>query len=238
MIPKLLGEFLGTMMLIYLGDSVVANHNLKRNNAKGIGVLAIDLVWGAAVAIPAFIFMGVSGAFFNPAVVIGYLLRGSIDIVTAILYIIFEIMGAFAGSALMYVTFLDQFAGTEDQGVKLACFTTRPAYKHYIANFLTEFVGTFFLVYAVFEIVELPVANIIKANMIGMMVFGLAACMGGPTGASLNPARDIGPRIAHTVLPVAGKGSSEWDYGWCPPLAQICSAIAAFIVYSLVHLAY
>ncbi|MCI2061541.1 MAG: aquaporin family protein [Eubacteriaceae bacterium] len=235
MITKAIGEFVGTMILIYIGDGVVANNILDDNNAKGLGVLAIDIAWGVAVAIPAYIFMGVSGSFFNPAIVIAYMLRGTMPLSSALVYIPSEILGAFAGSALMYLTFLDQFKGTSDKGLKLNAFTTRPAKKHYFANFLTEFIGTSFLVFGVYEIVDLPSPYILKGCMIGALVFGLAVCMGGPTGASLNQARDLGPRLAHWILPVYEKGSSEWSYGWCPVLAQTCAAFAAFGFYTLIH---
>lgn len=237
MIRNIVSEFVGMLIILYIGDGVVSNHLLSKNNAKGLGVLAIDLGWFAAVALPAMMFINVSGAYLNPAVTLAFVLRGMLDIQTAVIYILAQIAGAFVGSYLVYLTFLAQFRGTEDQGIKLNCFTTRPAVYDVKANILTELIGTTFLIYGVFEIVNWDMSTYLKAFFIGFLVFGLAVCMGGPTGASINPARDLGPRIAHTIMPVCGKGSSEWHYGWRPVTGQFIASFVAVGLYNLIHMA-
>ena len=226
---------MGTLLLIYIGDGVVANCILDGSNGKGLGITGIDVAWGIAVALPAFIFMDVSGAYFNPAVILGFLWRGMIPVSTALIFICADICGAFVGFYLVYLTFLQQFEATEDVVVKLNCFTTRPAIDGTVKNIISELIGTTFLVYFVMEIVNTDCSQLAKACLIGALVCGLAICMGGCTGASLNPARDLGPRIAHTIMPVTGKGSSEWNYGWRPVVGQIIASFLAAGLYMVLH---
>lgn len=232
---QILAEFVGSLLLIYIGDGVVANCILDGSNGKGLGTTGIDVAWGVAVALPAFIFMDVSGAYFNPAVILGFLWRGEILLTKALIFIVADILGMMIGSYLVYLTFLKQFQVTEDVGTKLNCFTTRPAIRDTWKNFLSELIGTTFLIYFVMEIVNTDCSQLAKACLIGTLVFGLAICMGGCTGASLNCARDLGPRLAHTILPVHKKGSSEWDYGWIPVAGQICASFVAAGLYMVVH---
>ena len=235
MASNIMSEFIGMMILMYLGDGVVANHLLEANNAKGLGVLAIDLCWGAAVALPAMMFINYSGAYFNPAVTLAFAIRGMLPVSTAIIYIIAQIVGAGVGSMLVYFTFHAQFRATKDPGLVLNAFTTRAPVDNVAENIVSELIGTFFLIYGVFEIVTWDMTSYGKAAFIGLLVFGLATCMGGCTGASLNQARDLGPRIAHTIFPIVNKGSSEWWYGWRPVADQIAAAFVAVLVYDGVH---
>ncbi len=229
---KLISEFLGTMMLILLGDGVVANVTLNKSGMKGGGSVQITLAWGLAVMLPAFIFGEASGASFNPALTIALAAIGNFDWALVPGYIVAQFLGAFVGACLVYLLFKGQFDATEDPGAKLGVFSTGPSIPNTGLNLLSEAVGTFVLVFAICGLGNVPELN---AGVAKLLVFGIIVSigmsLGGLTGYAINPARDFGPRCAHALLPIKGKGSSRFDYGWIPIVGPIIGALIGAFLY-------
>ncbi len=229
---KLISEFLGTMMLILLGDGVVANVTLNKSGMKGGGSVQITLAWGLAVMLPAFIFGEASGASFNPALTIALAAIGNFDWALVPGYIVAQFCGAFVGACLVYILFKGQFDATEDPGAKLGVFSTGPSIPNKGLNLLSEAVGTFVLVFAICGLGNVPELN---AGVAKLLVFGIIVSigmsLGGLTGYAINPARDFGPRVAHAVLPIKGKGSSRFDYGWVPIVGPIIGGLIGAFLY-------
>ncbi len=230
MLPYI-AEFLGTLLLILLGDGVVANVNLNRSGMKGGGSVQITIAWGLAVMVPAFIFGAASGAHFNPAVTLALAIDGSLAWSMVPGYIIAQMLGAFVGACLVYVMFKDQFDATEDPGTKLGVFSTGPAIPNLPRNVFCEAVATFVLVFAIKGLGQVEGMNGAQGNL---LVFGIITSigmsLGGLTGYALNPARDLGPRIAHALLPIKGKGDSNWGYAWVPVVGPIIGGVVAVLV--------
>lgn len=230
MLVKFLAEFVGTMLLILLGDGVVANVTLNKSGMKGAGSIQITLAWGLAVMLPAFIFGAASGAHFNPALTIALAVDGSLGWNEVPIYIIAQFLGAILGACLVFILFKDQFDATDDPGTKLGVFSCGPSVPNMPLNFLAEVAATFVLVFAIKGI---PAAA--PAGVSNLLVFGIiVSCgmsLGGLTGYAMNPARDIGPRIAHSFLPIKGKGDSNWPYAIVTLLGPIVGAILAVLVY-------
>ena len=212
MLPYI-AEFLGTMLLIILGDGVVANVTLNKSGMKGAGSIQLTLAWGLAVMIPAFIFGAASGASFNPALTLALAIDGSFDWAMVPGYLIAQFAGAFVGAVLVSINFKDQFDATEDPGTKLGVFSCGPSVRNIPLNIFSEALGTFVLVFAIKGMAQ--VGGLVGAQG-NFLVFGIIVAigmsLGGTTGYALNPARDWGPRIAHTILPIKGKGDSNWSY--------------------------
>jgi len=231
MLVKFLAEFVGTMLLILLGDGVVANVTLNKSGMKGAGSIQITLAWGLAVMVPAFIFGAASGAHFNPALTIALAVDGSLPWAEVPVYIIAQFAGAILGACLVYILFKDQFDATDDPGTKLGVFSCGPSVPNMPLNFLAEVVATFVLVFAIKGIPG--VAGDVALN--NFFVFGIIVSigmsLGGLTGYALNPARDIGPRIAHSFLPIKGKGDSNWGYAVVTLCGPIVGAVLAVLVY-------
>ena len=232
MLPYL-AEFLGTMLLILLGDGVVANVTLNKSGMKGAGSIQITLAWGLAVMLPAFIFGVSSGAHFNPALTLALAADGSIAWSLVPGYIIAQFAGAFVGAVLVYLLFKAQFDATEDAGTKLGVFSTGPSVPNTALNLLSEIVGTFVLVFAIKGI---PAG--VPTGVSNLLVFGIIVSigmsLGGLTGYAINPARDLGPRLAHTVLPIKKKGSSNWGYGFITLFGPIIGALLAVGLYAII----
>ena len=211
-----IAEFVGTMILILLGDGVVANVNLNKSGMKGAGAVQITLAWGLAVLVPAFIFGAASGASFNPALTIALAADGSFAWSMVPGYIVAQLAGAFCGACLVYLLFKDQFDATEDASTKRGVFCTAPAVRNIPRKVpdLADGTGKF-LVFAI--------------------IVSVGMSLGGLTGYAINPARDLGPRLAHAVLPIQGKGSSDFGYGLVVPIVgPILGALAAVLVYGLI----
>ena len=229
MLVKFLAEFVGTFMLILLGDGVVANVTLNKSGMKGAGSIQITLAWGHAVMVPAFIFGAASGAHFNPALTIALAVDGTLPWTEVPVYIIGQFLGAFIGACLVYLMFKDQFDATDDPGTKLGVFSCGPSVPNMPLNFLAEIVATFVLVFAIKGI---PTA---ADGLSNLFVFGIIVSigmsLGGLTGYALNPARDIGPRMAHAVLPIKGKGDSNWGYAVVTLFGPIVGAILAVLLH-------
>ena len=228
-----LAELIGTAILILLGNGVVANVLFDRSGMKGAGPVQITFGWGLAVMLPAFIFGTASGAHFNPALTLALAADGSVAWNLVPAYLAGQFLGAFLGAALVLTLFYDQFKATADPLLKRAAFCTTPAVAHAPRNFLSEFVGTFVLVFAIKGIAQVTgcAAGLNYVFVFGIIV-SIGMSLGGLTGYAINPARDLAPRFAHWVLPVPGKGPSNWRYAWIPVVAPIAGALAAVALYA------
>lgn len=223
------GEFFGTMVLIYLGNGVVANALLSKTKGNGTGLLAIAPAWAFAVTMGIFVatFFGSAGANLNPAVTIANATRSG-DYTMVLPMITAQMLGAITGATLVWLQYKDHYAATEDKALKLATFSTGPAIKNTPLNFLSEFLGTFMmgLMGASLGSIE----NGLGPFAVGLMIWAIGLSLGGTTGYAINPARDLGPRIAHAILPIAGKGDSDWSYAWIPVVGPICGAIVGGLI--------
>jgi len=228
-----LAEFFGTMILILLGDGVVANVVLKKSKGENSDWITIATGWGLAVAIAVYITGWVSGAHINPAVTIGFASIGKLSWALVPGYIIAQIAGAFVGAALVYVSYMDHFDATEDQVSKLVVFATVPAIRNLARNFITEVIGTAMLLVGVLGVTnDHNQIGALGALIVGFVVLSIGLSLGGPTGYAINPARDLGPRLAHAILPIKGKGASDWTYGLVVPiLGPILGGILGSIIY-------
>ncbi|GLB32455.1 glycerol uptake facilitator protein [Lacrimispora amygdalina] len=230
-----ISELIGTMLLILLGDGVVANVTLNKSGMKGAGSVQITFAWGLAVLLPAFIFGSSSGAHFNPALTLALAAEGSIGWNVVPTYITGQLIGAFLGAVLVYVLFKGQFDLTEDAGTKLGVFSTGPSVPNTGLNLLSEAVGTFVLVFAIKGIgnVKDIAPGVDKLLVFGIIV-SVGMSLGGLTGYAINPARDLGPRIAHALLPIKGKGDSNWKYSWIPVAGPVIGALVAVLLYNAI----
>ncbi|WP_300080642.1 MIP/aquaporin family protein [Propioniciclava sp.] len=237
-----LSETVGTAMLLLLGGGVVANNILPKNKGNGTGFLMVNWGWGLAV------FAGVlasykSGGHLNPAVTLGLVASGAtefvpgvpVDAVSIMTYIGAQLLGAFIGAVLCWLAYKKQFDEDAPAGFKLGVFSTGPEIRNPLWNVVTEAIGTFVLVFVVIAAGKFsgagatPVANLgwLGALGVALLIVGIGASLGGPTGYAINPARDLGPRIAHAVLPIPDKGSSDWGYSWVPVVGPIIGGVVA-----------
>lgn len=229
-----IAEFIGTMMLIILGDGVVANVTLNKSGMKGAGSIQITLAWGLAVMVPAFIFGAASGAHFNPALTLGLAIDGSLAWSMVPGYIIAQFAGGFVGACIVYVMFKDQFDETPEAGTKLGVFCTGASIDNKGRNIFCEVIATFVLVFAIKGI-----GNVdgIAGGLSNFFVFGIIVSigmsMGGLTGYALNPARDLAPRFAHYILPIKGKGNSNWGYAIVPLAGPVIGAVIAVLLFQI-----
>jgi glycerol uptake facilitator protein len=226
-------EVIGTGLLILLGDGVVAAVLLNHSKAQNGGWIVITWGWAMAVMVAVFAVGQFSGAHLNPAVTIGFAIEGRTEWGDVPEYLAGEFVGAFIGATLVWLSYLDHWRETEDPGLKLAVFCTAPAIRNPISNIITEVVGTFVLVFGVmaFFADEATAATGLGGLLVGLLVLAIGLSLGGPTGYAINPARDLGPRIMHAILPIPGKGTSDWGYSWVPvvgPLIGCALAAAAF----------
>ncbi len=237
-------ELIGTAILILFGDGVVAGVLLARSKAENAGWVAITFGWGLAVATAVYAVGQFSGAHINPAVTFGLASTDVIDWDVVPEYLAGQFAGAFIGAVLVYLTYYLHWRETEDPGLKLAVFSTGPAIRNYGWNLVTEIIGTFILLFGVLAIVGHFSADVITDTsnqqafsqawpplLIGLLVVVIGLSLGGPTGYAINPARDLGPRIAHAVLPIPGKGTSDWEYAWVPVVGPIIGGILGAVAY-------
>lgn len=230
-----LAEFLGTMILILLGDGVVANVSLKKSKAEGSGWIVVATGWGLAVAMAAYITGWVSGAHINPALTIGMAVVGDISWSLVPGYIISQVLGAMVGAFLVYLSFRDHFAATDDADAKLGVFSTAPAIRNLKWNFITEVIGTAMLVVGIMGINNgNNEVGALSALLAGFLVWSIGLSIGGPTGYAINPARDLGPRIAHAILPIPGKRDSDWGYALIPIVGPIVGGVIGALIYQFV----
>jgi glycerol uptake facilitator protein len=232
---NLLGEFLGTMVLIIFGSGVVANVLLKKSKAEGAGWGVIILGWGVGVVMGVFmaIAAGAPQADINPAVTLAKTMLGVYTAPHAIVTMVAQLAGGFTGGVIVWLAFLPHWEISEDKGAKLAVFCTGPAIRNYPANILCEIIGTMVLILSIFAMFSKPVGGLAPGFgpfLVGFLVWGIGASLGGPTGYAINPARDLGPRLAHFVCPIAGKGGSDWAYSWVPVVAPLIGAVLSYLV--------
>jgi glycerol uptake facilitator protein len=233
-----LGELLGTMILVLLGNGVVANVLLAQSKGNNAGWIVITTGWAFAVMSGVFVATaaGSPGADLNPAVTIAVMVRGGYDIGTGLMHMVAQIIGAMIGATLVWLAYLPHWEITKDPGLKLACFSTGPAIRNPVSNLITEIIGTFVLVYVIFSIFSannpapgIPASGV-GPYLFASLVWGIGLSLGGPTGYAINPARDLGPRIAHLILPIAGKGDSDWSYSWIPVVGPLIGGVLAALV--------
>ena len=237
----ILAELLGTAILIVLGDGVVANVVLQRTKGQNSGWIVIAAGWGLAVTIAVYCVNSISGAHLNPAVTIALATTGSFEWAKVPAYVVAQIAGGFLGGTIVWLAYLPHWKATPDPVSKLAVFSTTPAIRQPAANFLSEFIGGFALVLFLLAVLSptnfVPGSDLAKGfgpELVGVIVTAIGLSLGGPTGYAINPARDLGPRIAHAVLPVAGKGSSDWGYAWIPIVGPTVGAVVAAVFYNSV----
>lgn len=227
-------EFLGTLILILFGGGVVANVALSKSKGENGGWIVIATGWGFAVAIAAYITGWVSGAHLNPALTIALAAIGDLSWSLVPGYIVSQMLGAMAGATLVFLAYKDHFKATDDAGAKLAVFSTGPAIRNTVSNLITEIIGTAILVLGILGITH---GNNNLGGMgtflVGVLVWGIGLSLGGPTGYAINPARDLGPRIMHALLPIPGKGDSDWSYSWIPVVGPIIGGLAGGFIYKL-----
>ena len=229
-----LGELIGTALLLLLGDGVVANVVLRSTKGEGAGWIVITMGWGMAVFVGVFTTAAASGAHLNPAVTLGLAAAGKFPWAEVPLYVLAQMVGAMIGSGLVWLHYRPHFAVTEDAAAKLAVFATGPAIRDTLSNFMSEVIGTFVLVFAVLFLAAPEVGlGALDALPVGLVVLVIGLSLGGTTGYAINPARDLGPRIMHALLPIPRKGSSEWWYAWIPVAGPLLGALLAAGLYAL-----
>jgi glycerol uptake facilitator protein len=229
-----LSEFIGTLILILLGDGVVAAVLLRNSKAEHSGWIVITFGWGMAVAIAVYVAL-ISGAHINPAVTVGLASVGAFPWARVPGYIIAQLLGAFVGAVLVWITYYDHWKETDDPVLKLGVFSTIPQIRNTVPNFITEVIGTAMLLFGVLAIVTNADVALVPLS-VGFLVLAIGLSLGGPTGYAINPARDLGPRIAHAVLPIPGKGDSDFSYGWIPVVAPLVGGIIGAVLWSILGL--
>jgi glycerol uptake facilitator protein len=229
----MVAEVFGTALLIVLGDGVVGGVLLARSKAQNAGWIVITTGWALAVAFGVYAIGGLTGAHLNPAVTLGFAVAGTTPWDLVPWYIAGEMVGAFIGAVIVYLHYLPHWAVTDDPGLKLAVFSTGPAIRNTASNVISEIIGTFVLVFGVYAVIANDLAPGLAAIIIGFLVWGIGLSLGGPTGYAINPARDLGPRIAHAILPIAGKGDSDWSYSWVPVVGPIIGGILGALAYQV-----
>lgn len=212
MMNELFGEFLGTLILILLGNGVVAGVVLPKTKSNNAGWIVITMGWGIAVAVAVFVSGKLSPAHLNPAVTIGVALKGGLPWASVFPYILAQFAGAMLGQILVWLQFKPHYEAEENAGNILATFSTGPAIKDTVSNLISEILGTF---------------------AVGTLIVGIGLSLGGTTGYALNPARDLGPRIMHSILPISNKGDGDWSYAWIPVVGPVIGAALAVLVFSL-----
>ena len=228
-------EMIGTALLVLFGDGVVAAVVLSKSKANAGGWIVITTGWAMAVLIGVFA-ASYSGAHINPAVTIGLAVAGDLPWGDVPTYLAAQFTGAFLGAILVYLAYLAHWGETEDPGLKLAVFSTGPAVRKPVANLITEVIGTFVLVfgvYAIFKVggvAEPSLSAGIGPVLVAFLVWGIGLSLGGPTGYAINPARDLAPRVAHALLPIPGKGDSDWAYSWVPVVGPIAGGIGGALL--------
>ncbi|WP_064747184.1 MIP/aquaporin family protein [Lysobacter firmicutimachus] len=230
-----LSEFVATGILILLGNGVVAGALLNRSKAQGAGWGVITAAWGLAVLIGIFIAGPTSGAIMNPALTLALAAIGKLSWSLVPGFVAAQLAGAFAGAVLVWLSYLAHWRLSDDPAAKLAIFCTAPAVRDTRANLLTEAIGTFVLTFAALAIGANSLAPGLGPFGVGLLVVVIGMSLGGPTGYAINPARDLGPRLAHALLPIAGKGGSDWGYAWVPVVAPVVGAVAGAFAFQAVY---
>ncbi len=230
-----IAELVGTMILVLLGDGVVANVALAKTKGENSGWIVITAGWGFAVAIAVYVSGTVSGGHINPAVTIGLFAigEGNVSAGQVPIYLAGQFLGGFIGAVLVWLAYLPHWPQTEDPGAKLGVFCTAPAIRHRGGNLICEVIGTAVLLIGVLGILRTvtQLGNGVGPYAVGILVFGIGLSLGGPTGYAINPARDLAPRLAHALLPIPGKRDSDWSYAWIPVVGPILGGLLGAVLY-------
>ena len=232
-------EFLGTALVILLGNGVVSNVVLTGTKGNGGGLIVITTAWSLAVFVGVVVSAPYSGAHLNPAVTFAFAIAGKFEWAQVPVYMLAQMLGAMLGSLLAWFKYKDHFAVTEDKALKLAAFCTGPAIRNTFSNLTSEIIGSFVLLFVIFHFTNAEIVNSRTPVGLGSLgaipvmftVWAIGLCLGGTTGYAINPVRDLGPRIMHAILPVAGKGNSDWSYAWIPVLGPMIGAGLAALLY-------
>lgn len=231
-----MGELVGTMILIIFGGGVVAGNLLKFSKGENGGWIVITIAWGLAVTMGIYAVGDISGAHLNPAVSVAMAVAGSFAWADVPMYILAQLLGAMLGAAIVYVAYLPHWGATDDQGAKLGVFATSPAIPHSFSNVLAEFIGTFVLILGLLMIGANEFTDGLNPLVVGLLIVAIGMSLGGPTGYAINPARDLGPRLMHFLLPIAGKGDSHFEYAWVPIVGPIAGGVFGALFYKQVFL--
>lgn len=234
-----LAEFIGTALLILLGNGVVANVVLTGTKGNGGGWIMITTAWALAVFVGVVVSAPYSGAHLNPAVTIALAISGKFEWAQVPIYMLAQMLGAILGSFLVWVKYKDHFLATDDKGLKLAVFSTGPAIRNTLSNLTSEIIGSFVLLFVIFYFTTAEIADTktpvglgsLGAIPVMFLVWAIGLSLGGTTGYAINPVRDLGPRIMHSILPISGKGSSDWSYSWIPVIGPMIGASLAAVLY-------
>jgi len=226
-------EVVGTMLLVLLGDGVVAGVMLSKSKAEKSGWIVITTGWALGVALAVYAVGRISGAHLKPAITLGLAAGGEFPWSEVPVYILAQMLGAFLGAALVWLAYLAHWEQTPDRDLKLAVFSTAPAIRRTAANLVTEIIGTSVLVFGVLALGanKTPNDTGLRPLLVGFLVWAIGLSLGGPTGYAINPARDLAPRIAHAVLPIVGKGGSDWGYSWIPVLGPVVGGVIGAVAY-------
>ena len=229
-----IGEFIGTALLLLLGNGVVANVVLNKTKGNNSGWIVVTFGWGIAVFTAVFVVAASSGAHINPAVTLALAYLGKFSWNDVPMYIGAQMLGAMTGTLLVWFSYRQHFDETENPDLKLAVFCTSPAIRNSFYNLITEIIGTFALVFGVLHILA-PSSSLgaLDALPVALLVLGIGLSLGGATGYAINPARDLGPRILHAILPMKGKRDSDWSYSWIPVVGPAIGGILAAVVFSI-----
>lgn len=228
------GELIGTMLLIVFGAGIGAGSSLKNSYSNNAGWIVITLAWGLAVTMAVFAVGSVSGAHLNPAVTVALAINGDFAWSEVPGYITAQMIGAIIGAALVYLHYLPHWKATEDPGTKLGVFATSPAIPHTFSNVISELFGTFILVLGLLFIGANKFTDGLNPLVVGLLIVVIGMSLGGTTGYAINPARDLGPRIAHFLLPIHGKGGSNWSYAWIPVVGPLMGGSLGAVFYKAV----
>lgn len=226
-----MAELVGTLILTLFGCGVVANVLLEKSKGQNSGWIVITFGWGFAVAFAVYVVGKYSGAHINPAVTLGLASIGAFPWENVPVYMAGQLTGGFLGAVICYLAYLPHWKETKDAGLKLAVFSTGPAINSPVHNFLCEFIGTAALLFILLGIGANEFSQGLNPIIVGFYIVALGLSLGGPTGYAINPARDLGPRIAHMVLPIDGKGDSDWGYAWIPVVAPLAGGVAGAMLY-------
>lgn len=231
---QLLGEFIGTFVLVLLGDGVVAGVSLRKSKAEGSGWIAITLGWGLAVTLGVYASSFLSPAHLNPAVSAGMAIAGKFPWSSVIPYSIAQILGGLVGGIVVWIHYYPHWKETKDKDAILGTFATEPAIRNYSMNFISEVVGTAVLIFGLLAFTRGQFTQGLNPIAVGVLITAIGLSLGGTTGYAINPARDLGPRLAHAMLPIANKGGSDWAYSWVPILGPVVGAILGAICFNLI----
>lgn len=229
-----LGELIGTMLLVIFGGGVVAGVVLRRSKAEAGGWIVITFGWGLGVAMAIYAVGGISGAHINPAVTLGLATIGEFPWTLVPGYVLAQLSGAFLGAVVVWLHYYPHWAATEDRDAKLAVFCTAPAIPHTPANLMSEIIGSFVLMLGILSLGANAFTEGLNPFVTGLLIVAIGLSLGGTTGYAINPARDLGPRLAHYLLPIAGKGGANWRYAWIPVVGPVVGGVAGALFYQQV----